>query len=106
MIKNKQQFKVQGDYLYRIILFFLLGWVISSVIINCTSVPIHKQVIRHGVIDYHELIETLGTKHLYREEPLSGKTYYCLIHEYPEIIYVVDDIKRVRRWSRYIDDNG
>ena len=49
----------------------------------------------------YELIEPLGTLHRYKKEPLVGKSYYCLIHEYPETIYVVDDIKRVRRWSGY-----
>jgi hypothetical protein len=73
-------------------------------IISCTDVPIDKQVIRHGVIDYYELIEPLGTKHLYRVEPIvnKDKIYYCLIHESTEIIYRLDSdtilTKRVRRW--------
>jgi hypothetical protein len=82
---------------YRFILFFVLGWIMVS-IISCTTAPIQKQVIRHGVIDYYELIEPLGTKHLYREEPIVDKIYYCLIHEVPEIIYKIDGTKRVRRW--------
>jgi len=74
-----------------------IKWIMIS-IISCTTAPIHKQVIRHGVIDYYELIEPLGTKHLYREEPIVDKIYYCLIHEVPEIIYKIDGTKRVRRW--------
>jgi len=89
------------DY-YRFILFFVLGWIMFS-IISCTTVPIHKQVIRHGVIDYYELVEPLGTKHLYREEPIVNKIYYCLIHESTEIIYRLDSdsilTKRIRQWS-------
>jgi hypothetical protein len=88
---------------YRFILFFVLGWIMFT-IISCTDVPIDKQVIRHGVIDYYELIEPLGTKHLYRVEPIvnKDKIYYCLIHESTEIIYRLDSdtilTKRVRRW--------
>jgi hypothetical protein len=73
-------------------------------IISCTDAPIHNQVIHHGVIDYYSVIEPLGTRHLYREEPVVNRDviYYCLIHESPEIIYRLnsDDIltKRVRRW--------
>jgi len=91
---------------YRFILFFILGWIIST-IISCTTAPINKQVIRHGVIDYYELVEPLGTKHLYRTEPLIDKTYYCLIHEVPEIIYRLDTdnilTKRVRRFNWIVD---
>jgi hypothetical protein len=93
------------DY-YRFILFFVLGWIMFS-IISCTTVPIHKQVIRHGVIDYYELVEPLGTKHLYREEPNVNKIYYCLIHEAAEIIYRLDTdtilTKRVRRFNWIVD---
>ena len=93
------------DY-YRFILFFVLGWIMFS-IISCTTVPIHKQVIRHGVIDYYELVEPLGTKHLYRTEPLIDKTYYCLIHEVPEVIYRLDTdnilTKRVRKFNWIVD---
>lgn len=47
----------------------------------------------------YELVEPLGTLHRYRKDPLVGKSYYCLIHEAPEIIYVIEDTKRVRRWT-------
>ncbi len=79
--------------------FFILVWIMFS----CTNVPIHNQVIRHGVIDYYELIEPLGIKHLYREEPIVNKDtiYYCLIHKSTEIIYRLDSdnisTKRVRK---------
>ena len=84
----------KGDVIIRWLLLVLL--LLSS---DCTGAPIHSQAIRHGVIDYYELVEPLGTKHLYRKEPLVDKSYYCLIHEAPEIIYVIEDTKRVRRWS-------
>ena len=78
-----------------------IKWIIFSMI-SCTGAPIHNQVIHHGVIDYYELIEPLGTKHLYRVEPIVDKTYYCLTHEAAEIIYRLDSdsilTKRVRRW--------
>ena len=84
------------------------GWLLLVIILllsDCNSAPIDKYVIRHGVIDYYELIEPLGTKHLYREEPIvnEDKIYYCLIHESTEIIYRLDSdsilTKRIRRWS-------
>ena len=79
--------------------FFILVWIMFS----CTNAPIHNQVIRHGVIDYYELIEPLGIKHLYREKPIVNKDtiYYCLIHKSTEIIYRLDSdnisTKRVRK---------
>ena len=78
------------------------GWLILIIVLllsDCTNAPIHNQVIRQGVIDYHELIEPLGTKHLYKTEPIIDKSYYCLIHEAPEIIYEIDGTKRIRRWT-------
>ena len=47
------------------------------------------------------LIEPLGTKHKYRKKPVVDKSYYCIIHEAPEVIYKVDSTLRVRRWSGY-----
>ena len=78
------------------------GWLILIIVLllsDCTNAPIHNQVIRQGVIDYHELIEPLGTKHLYKTAPIIDKTYYCLIPEAPEIIYEIDGTKRIRRWT-------
>ena len=74
-----------------------IGWLIFVILLllsNC-SPTLPPQII------YHELTEPLGTKHKYKKEPLIGKSYYCLNHEAPEIIYEIDKIKRVRRWSGY-----
>ena len=79
------------DY-YRFILFFVLGWIMFS-IISCTTAPIRKEVIRHGVVDYYELVEPLGTKHLYRTEPLIDKTYYLLQHIYSLCFTIYDDFQ-------------
>ncbi len=60
---------------------------------DCTQVPM-------SIPDKtYELVEPLGTKHLYRKEPLVDKSYYCLIHEAPEIIWESEGSKRVRRYS-------
>ena len=75
-------------------LFF--GWLIFVILLlssECTSAP--STIIPST----YELIEPLGTKHLYKKEPLVGKSYYCINHEAPEIIYELDGSKRVRRWS-------
>ena len=76
-----------------------IGWLILVLLLlssDCTSAPIGSI----GTTTY-ELIEPLGTLHRYRKNPLVGKSYYCLIHKYPEVIYVVEDTKRVRRWTGY-----
>ena len=73
------------------------GWLILVILLllsNCSSTPPPQ-------IPFYELTEPLGTKHKYKKEPLIGKSYYCLNHEAPEIIYEIDKIKRVRRWSGY-----
>ena len=85
----KEEWKLFWGYM--VIIFLLL---LSQC--NCTSAPIGST----GTTTY-ELIEPLGTLHRYKKEPLVGKSYYCLIHEAPEIIYVVEDTKRVRRWTGY-----
>ena len=75
-------------------LFF--GWLIFVILLlssECTSAP------NTTIPSTYELIEPLGTKHLYKKEPLVGKSYYCINHEAPEIIYELDGSKRVRRWS-------
>ena len=78
------------------------GWLLLVIVLllsDCTNAPNgainipYKQPIRY------ELIEPLGTKHLYKKEPIVGKSYYCLNHEAAEIIYEIDGTKRVRRWS-------
>ena len=76
-------------------LFF--GWLLLVLLLlssDCTSAP-------SIVPTTYELVEPLGTIHRYRKMPLVGKSYYCLTHEYPEIIYVIEDTKRVRRWTGY-----
>ena len=73
------------------------GWLLLVLLLlssDCTNAP-------SIVPTTYELIEPLGTTHRYRKMPLVGKSYYCIIHEYPETIYVVEDTKRVRRWSGY-----
>ncbi len=73
------------------------GWLLLVLLLlssDCTNAP-------SIVPSTYELIEPLGTTHRYRKMPLVGKSYYCIIHEYPETIYVVEDTKRVRRWSGY-----
>ena len=80
------------------------GWLILVIILlasDCTNAPNgainipYKQPIRY------ELVEPLGTKHSYREQPLVGKSYYCFIHEAPEIIWEDRGVKKVRRWNGY-----
>ena len=83
---------------YRFILFFILGWILFS-IFSCSIAPIHSHSIKRGVIDYHELIEPLGTKHLYRSKPVVDKTLYCLIHNSAETIWLDRGIKKVRRYT-------
>ena len=75
------------------------GWLIIVFILlasDCTNAP-------SIVPTTYELIEPLGTIHKYKKEPLVGKSYYCLIHEDPEVVYRLDSdsilTKRVRRWS-------
>ena len=72
------------------------GWVIIVILLllsGCSHTTPSPQVI------YYELIEPLGTKHKYKKEPIVDKSYYCLNHEAPEIIYEIDGTKRVRRGS-------
>ena len=73
-----------------------IGWLLLVLLLlssDCTGAP------STTIQKTYELIEPLGTLHRYRKDPLVGKSYYCLIHEAPEIIYVIEDTKRVRRWS-------
>ena len=81
----KEEWKLFYAWLLLVIILLLSG---------CTNAPI-------SVPSTYELIEPLGTIHKYRKVPLVGKSYYCIIHEYPETIYVVENTKRVRRWSGY-----
>ena len=78
------------------------GWFILVVILllsDCTNARDDRINIPYKPPIRYELIEPLGTKHSYREQPLVDKSYYCLIHEAPEIIYEINGIKKVRRWT-------
>ena len=76
---------------YTVIIFLLLLSDCSCTLASIDTINAPSQL--------YELVEPLGTIHKYRQQPLVDKPYYCLIHEYPEIIYVVDNTKRVRQWS-------
>ena len=72
-----------------------IGWLIIVFLLlssDCTSAP-------SIVPTTYELVEPLGTKHKYRKKPIIDKSYYCIIHEVPEIIYEIDGTKRVRQWT-------
>jgi hypothetical protein len=74
----------------------LLGWLIFvSLLLLSECAPAPNTTIPST----YELTEPLGTKHKYRKKPLIGKSYYCIIHEAPEVIYELGGTKRVRRWS-------
>jgi len=78
------------------------GWLILVIVLllsDCTNAPNGAINIPYTEPIRYELIEPLGTKHLYKKEPIVDKSYYCLIHEAAEIIYEIDGTKRVRRWS-------
>ena len=80
------------------------GWAILVIILllsGCTNAPNGAINISSREYTTYELIEPLGTKHKYRKEPLVDKSYYCLTHEVPEIIYEINGIKRVRQWTGY-----
>ena len=73
-----------------------IGWLILVILLllsGCTSAPINVPPTTY------ELVEPLGTKHKYRKEPIVDKSYYCIVHEVPEIIYEIDGTKRVRQWT-------
>jgi len=72
-----------------------IGWLIIVFLLlssDCTSAP-------SIVPTTYELVEPLGTKHKYRKKPIIDKSYYCIIHEVPEIIYEIDGTRRVRQWT-------
>ena len=90
-IHMKEEWKLFWGYM--LIVFLVLLSQCSCTLASTGTINKPKQV--------YELVEPLGTIHKYRKDPLVGKSYYCLIHEAPEIIYVVEDTKRVRRWTGY-----
>ncbi len=78
------------------------GWLILVFILlssDCTGAPNGAINIPYKPPVRYELIEPLGTKHSYREQPLVDKSYYCFIHEAPDIIWELDGIKRVCLYS-------
>ena len=57
------------------------AWLLLVIILlssDCTGAPV-------SVPPIYELVEPLGTKHLYRKEPLVGKSYYCIIHYFNDL---------------------
>jgi|TARA_B100001105_G_scaffold221966_1_gene189958 hypothetical protein len=80
----------------------LSGWLILVFILlssECTGAPNGAINIPYKPPVRYELIEPLGTKHSYREQPLVGKSYYCFIHEAPEIIWEDRGVMKVRRYT-------
>ena len=78
------------------------GWLILVILLlasGCTSSPSGAIVIPYKPPVRYELVEPLGTKHTYREQPLVGKSYYCFIHEAPEIIWEDRGIMKVRTYT-------
>ena len=78
------------------------GWLILVFILlssECTGAPNGAINIPYKPPVRYELIEPLGTKHSYREQPLVDKSYYCFIHEAPEIIWDDRGVMKVRRYT-------
>ena len=78
------------------------GWLILVFILlssECTGAPNGAINIPYKPPVRYELIEPLGTKHTYREQPFVGKSYYCFIHEAPEIIWEDRGVMKVRRYT-------
>ena len=78
------------------------GWLLLVIVLllsDCTNAPNDRINIPYKQPVRYELIEPLGTKHSYREQPLVGKSYYCFIHEAPEIIWDDRGVMKVRRYT-------
>ena len=78
-----------------------IGWLLLVIVLllsDCTNAPNGAINIPYKEPIRYELIEPLGTKHLYKKEPIVGKYYYCLIHEVPEIIWEDNGVKKVRTY--------
>ena len=86
----KEEWKLFTGWLILVILLLLSG---------CTNAPNGAINIPYKPPIRYELIEPLGTKHSYREQPLVGKSYYCFIHEAPEIIWEDRGIMKVRTYT-------
>ena len=89
-IHIKDEWKLFIGYLIIVILLLLSG---------CTTAPNGAFNIPYTPPIRYELIEPLGTKHTYREQPLVGKSYYCFIHEAAEIIWEDRGVKKVRTYT-------
>ena len=89
-IHIKDEWKLFIGYLIIVILLLLSG---------CTTAPNGAFNIPYKPPIRYELVEPLGTKHTYREQPLVGKSYYCFIHENPEIIWEDRGIMKVRTYT-------
>ena len=84
------------------------GWLILVILLllsGCTNAPNGAINIPYKPPIRYELVEPLGTKHSYREQPLVGKSYYCFIHEAAEIIWEDKGIKKVRTYTGYKFDS-
>ena len=78
------------------------GWLLLVIVLllsDCTNAPNDRINIPYKQPVRYELIEPLGTKHLYREQPLVDKSYYCFIHEAPEIIWEDRGTMKVRTYT-------
>ena len=78
------------------------GWLLLVILLlasDCTNAPNGAFNIPYTPPTRYELVEPLGTKHLYKQEPLVDKSYYCLIHEAAEIIWEDKGVKKVRRYT-------
>ena len=86
----KDEWKLFIGYVIIVILLLLSG---------CTSAPNGAFNIPYKPPIRYELVEPLGTKHTYREQPLVGKSYYCFIHEAAEIIWEDRGVMKVRTYT-------
>ena len=78
------------------------GWLLLVIVLllsDCTNAPNDRINIPYKQPIRYELVEPLGTKHSYREQPLVDKSYYCFIHEAPEIIWEDRGIMKVRTYT-------
>jgi hypothetical protein len=80
------------------------GWILLVILLllsDCTNAPNGAINIPYTPPITYELVEPLGTKHKYRKKPIVDKSYYCLIHEAPEIIWEDRGAMKVRQWTGY-----
>ena len=80
------------------------GWILLVILLllsDCTNAPNGAINIPYTPPITYELVEPLGTKHKYRKKPIVDKSYYCFIHEAPEIIWEDRGAMKVRQWTGY-----